>query len=99
MPGAGRAPSARATASKATVPTAKEIRAALTAEPTPRARSALVGAWRAMKQPLTKAPRRAPRSSGFNGSALELAGQEPDVRIELRLLGDQLLDLLDGRDH
>src|SRR4051794_40393556 len=34
-----------------------------------------------------------------SGSALQLTGEQPDVRIELGILGAELLDLADGVDH
>src|SRR5205085_7014015 len=79
-----------------------------TGEPTPRASIALVGAWSAIRVPLTKAPTRAARAIGFialppsprgGPSAFELAGEQPDVGIELRILRAQFLDLADCVDH
>src|SRR3712207_3054506 len=105
-------PRARTARTSAARPTAKETSAALTGEPTARESMALVGAWSATKAPLTKAPTTANRMAGcmaarvsacpggdkLERSALELAGQQADVGVELRILGAELLDLADGVD-
>jgi hypothetical protein len=73
---------------RASSPTAKEIRAALTGDPTARESIAFVGAWSATRVPLRKAPTNGEQNGGMHRrSALQLARQQADVGIEFRILG------------